>query len=123
MRCLVYIFSEIHYVPSFDEAIDSIKQYTNLRTHEELPLYKHKTYRDVYYTTYKTSSYDHIGIIIKESSPIFNCIFADKNPLAALYIAGREIKALYNNPHYNEIYTQGQYILRNLNTQQNYDIV
>lgn len=121
MRCLVYLFSEIFYVPSFDDAVDTIKRLTNTNSRLNLPVYKHKTYRDVYYVKYKTSSYDHIGIIIKESSPIFNCIFAIENPLAAIYLDGRQV--MYNNPHYSQIYTEGQYILRSLNTQQNYDII
>lgn len=122
MRCFIYMSSDLIYVSSFDKAISTIKH--TLNTQEDLPLFKHKVYSDVY-SIQHPNEMRGTACIVLESSPIFNCMFLTRNPLGQIYISGNSStksgKALINSQYFSKIFTEGQRVLRDLNNRKNYD--
>lgn len=124
MRCFIYMSSDLIYVSSFDEAISTVKRALN--TQEDLPLYKHKTLRDVYSIQHPDEMRGTASIVL-ETSPIFNCIFATRNPLGQIYISGTPNtnigNILQNNRNYSQLFIESQRVFRDLTNRKNYDTI
>lgn len=124
MRCLIYMSSDLIYVSSFDKAISTVKR--TLDTQEDLPLYKHKIYSDVY-SIQQPDVVKGVKVIILESSPIFNCMFVTRNPLGQIYISGAPNtnvgNAIQRNRNYSRLFYEGNRILSDLTNRKNYDTI